>query len=147
MPLASLAGSVVALYVILRSACTRLLPWPAHYLLAIPVFHVPCCKTKRLNYMIETGGGFVVQAGPPYALDPSTLGTLGSSPELLDGLLIDGIAPSTTGSDFLDQVPSRGFNQPPVPTSFSRVADTLDLLHGLHYSYVHSVAGIETGMC
>jgi hypothetical protein len=46
----------------------------------------------------------VMQAGPPYALDPWTLDTLRGSPDLLDGLLIDGIAPSTTGSDFLDQV-------------------------------------------
>ncbi len=47
-----------------------------------------------------------MQAGPPYALDPWSLDTLRGSPDLLDGLLIDGIAPSTTGSDFLDQVTS-----------------------------------------
>ncbi len=45
-----------------------------------------------------------MQAGPPYAVDPNTLRTLGNQPELLNGFLIDGIAPSTTGSDFLDQV-------------------------------------------
>jgi hypothetical protein len=37
-------------------------------------------------------------------VDPRTLDTLSTQPELLDGFLIDGIAPSTTGSDFLDQV-------------------------------------------
>ena len=45
------------------------------------------------------------QAGPPYELDPRTLRTAGSGPALLGGLLIDGVAPSSTNSYILDKVP------------------------------------------
>ena len=45
-----------------------------------------------------------LQAGPPYELDPTTLGTKTNKPELLDDFLIDGIAPSSTGSRLLDRI-------------------------------------------
>lgn len=45
-----------------------------------------------------------LQAGPPYELDPTTLGTKTNKPELLDNFLIDGIAPSSTGSGLLDRI-------------------------------------------
>jgi hypothetical protein len=44
------------------------------------------------------------QAGPPYELNPHSLSTVGSGPALLGGLLIDGKAPSSTSSNFLDKV-------------------------------------------
>ena len=44
------------------------------------------------------------QAGPPYELDPHSLRTAGSGPALLGGLLIDGVAPSSTNSYILDKV-------------------------------------------
>ena len=104
-------------------ACTK-----KHSQLPVPV-HSPaywwhgawlnkCSNVMRLTHSVPrkmattmTPFGFlalsVMQAGPPYALDPWTLDTLCGSPDLLDGLLIDGIAPSTTGCDFLDQVTQR----------------------------------------
>jgi hypothetical protein len=49
-----------------------------------------------------------VQAGPPYELDPATLETVEGGPALLGGLLIDGVAPSSTSSYILDKARSRG---------------------------------------
>lgn len=62
-----------------------------------------------------------MQAGPPYALDPWTLDTLRGSPDLLDGLLIDGIAPSTTGSDFLDRSGDSAVPMQPLIKYCSRI--------------------------
>ena len=45
-----------------------------------------------------------VQAGPPYELDPHTLETVSGGPATLDGLVIDGKAPSSTNSWILDTV-------------------------------------------
>lgn len=45
-----------------------------------------------------------MQAGLPYRLNPYTLGTMNGRPDTLNGTLIDGIAPSSTSSAFLDQV-------------------------------------------
>ncbi|BDA50633.1 Apocarotenoid-15,15'-oxygenase [Coccomyxa sp. Obi] len=46
----------------------------------------------------------VWEAGLPYRLDPYTLGTMNGRPDTLNGTLIDGIAPSSTSSAFLDQL-------------------------------------------
>ena len=45
-----------------------------------------------------------MQAGCPYELDPTTLGTKRNKPELLNDYLIDGIAPSSTGTKWLDKL-------------------------------------------
>ncbi|EIE20486.1 carotenoid oxygenase [Coccomyxa subellipsoidea C-169] len=67
-------------------------------------------KNPANTNVVEWGNRLLAlwEAGPPYALDPWSLDTLRGSPDLLDGLLIDGIAPSTTGSDFLDQAINLG---------------------------------------
>ena len=49
----------------------------------------------------------MLQAGPPYELDPYTLETKAGGPSSLNGWVQAGKAPSTTGSFILDKVRPR----------------------------------------